>query len=132
MIPNTDNSLLTLEVEAQPSLTYALDVENNRARGTADGMEAVKQAIYLILNVERYDCLIYSWNYGVELKGLIGQPKDFVLPEIKRRITEALLQDDRITAIDGFEFETGRRSVHVTFTAHTIFGDTEIETEVAA
>lgn len=132
MIPKVDNDLLTLEVETQPSLTYALDIEHDRIRGRVDEIEAVKQAIYLILNIERYDYLIYSWNYGVELKDLIGQPKDFVLPEIKRRITEALLQDDRITAVDGFEFETGRRSVHVTFTAHTIFGDTEIETEVAA
>lgn len=132
MIPKVDNDLLTLEVETQPSLTYALDIEHDRIRGRVDEIEAVKQAIYLILSIERYDYLIYSWNYGVELKDLIGQPKDFVLPEIKRRITEALLQDDRITAVDGFEFETGRRSVHVTFTAHTIFGDTEIGTEVAA
>lgn len=43
---------------------------------------------------------------------------------------EALLQDDRITAVDGFEFETGKKTVHVTFTVHSIFGDLEVETDV--
>ena len=133
MIPKVEEDLLTLEVgKIQPGLTYALDIEGGRIRGRVDGLEAVRQAIYLILSTERYDYLIYSWNYGVELKELIGRPRDFVLPEIKRRITEALLQDDRITAVGGFEFETGKRRVHVTFTAHTVFGDTEVETEVAA
>lgn len=131
MIPVVDNDLLTLEVETQPSLTYALDIEHDRIRGHVDTLESVRQAIYLILSIERYDYLIYSWNYGVELIDLIGQPKEFALPELKRRISEALLQDDRITAVDGFKFETGRKSIHVTFTAHTIFGDTDIETEVS-
>lgn len=131
MIPTVDNDLLTIEVETQPSLTYALDIAHNRIRGSVDGREAMQQAIYLILSTERYDYLIYSWNYGTELKELIGQSPDYAYPEIKRRITEALLQDDRITAVDGFDFVRGRKSVHVTFTAHTIFGDITTETEVA-
>lgn len=130
MIPKVDNDLLTLDVETQPSLTYALDIENGRIRGMVDNLESVKQAVYLILSTECYAWLIYSWNYGVELVDLIGQPKDYALPEIQRCITEALLQDDRITAVDGFEFETGKKSIHVTFTVHSIFGDTEVETDV--
>lgn len=130
MIPQVDNDLLTLEVETQPSLTYALDIEHNRIRGKVDTIESLRQAIYLILNTERYEYLIYSWNYGVELRELIGKPKEYALPEIKRCITEALLQDDRITAVDGFEFETGKKTVRVTFTAHTIFGDIESEVEI--
>lgn len=130
MIPAVETDLLTLEVEVQPSLTYALDIESGRIRGMVDNLESVRQAIYLILSTERYAYLIYSWNYGVELKELIGQPKEYALPEIKRCITEALLQDDRITAVDGFEFETGKKTVHVTFTAHTIFGDIESEVEI--
>lgn len=130
MIPQVDNDLLTLEIETQPSLTYAVDLEHGRIRGMTDGLEALRQAVYFILRTERYMYLIYSWNYGVELRDLIGQPKEFALPEIKRGITEALLQDDRITEVDGFEFETGKKSVHVTFTVHSIFGDMEVETDV--
>ena len=130
MIPKVDNDLLTLEVETQPSLTYALDIEHGCIRGMVDELESLRQAIYLILSTERYAYLIYSWNYGVELVELIGQPKEYALPEIKRCITEALLQDDRITSVDGFEFETGKKTVRVTFTVHSIFGDLEVETDV--
>lgn len=132
MIPKADNDLLTLEAETQPSLTYALDIEHGRIRGRVDNAEALRQAIYLILNTERYAYPIYSWNYGVELRELIGQPKEYAIPEIKRCITEALLQDDRITAVDGFEFETGKKTVHVKFRVHSIFGDLEVETDVRA
>lgn len=130
MIPAVETDLLTLEVETQPSLTYALDINAGRIRGRVDELEALKQAVYLILNTERFAYLIYSWDYGVELKELIGQPKEYALPEIKRCITEALLQDDRITAVDGFEFSTGKKSVHATFNVHTIFGDFESEVEI--
>lgn len=130
MIPKTDNDLRSLAVEMQPSLTYGLDIEQGRIRGKVDRIEAVRQAIYLILNTERFAYLIHSWNYGVELDGLVGQPQAYALPEIKRCITEALLQDDRITAVDGFSFENGKKTVHVTFTAHSIFGNLETEVDL--
>lgn len=130
MIPQVDTELLNLETETQPSLTYALDLESGRIRGKVDRLEALRQAVYLILSTERYDWLIYSWNYGREFKELIGQPKEFVLPELKRCISEALLQDDRITAVDGFEFTMGKDTVHAAFTVHSIFGDLEVETDV--
>lgn len=130
MIPVVDDELLTLEDETQPSLTYALDAENGRIRGKVDGLEAVKQAVYLVLNTERFAHLIYSWNYGAELDGFIGQPKEYVLSEIKRRISDALLQDDRITAVDNFKFETKKNAVYVIFTVHSVFGETEVTTDV--
>ena len=130
MIPQVDNDLFTLETETQPSLTYALDLESGRIRGKVDRLEALRQAVYLILSTERYNWLIYSWNYGREFKELIGQPKEFVLSELKRCISEALLQDDRITAVDGFEFTPGKDTVHAAFTVHSIFGDMEVETDV--
>ena len=52
------------------------------------------------------------------------------MSEIKRRITEALEQDDRITGVDKWELETGRNSVRVAFTVHSIYGDVDVEKEV--
>jgi len=130
MIPQVDNDLANLEVERQPGLTYALDLEHGRIRGKIDRLEALRQAVYLILSTERYDRLIYSWNYGREFKGLIGQPREFVLSELKRCISEALLQDDRITAVDAFEFTAGKDTVHAAFTVHSIFGEMEVEIDV--
>jgi hypothetical protein len=129
MIPSTNTFLLTdLEVETQPSLNYKMHIEQNVVNGNCDGQEAMKQVIYKILNTERYQYIIYSWDYGIELMNLFGEPVSYVVPELQRRIEEALLQDDRITAVDEFEFDTSTKGVvKATFVAHTIFGDIEAE-----
>lgn len=124
------NDIIEIEETTQPSYTYYLDIENNRIRGYVDELDSVKQAIYLILSTERYVWLIYSWNYGREFDNLIGQSMDLVLPELKRLIQEALLQDDRVESVDNFNFNIGDKYIHVTFTAYTIYGEAEIETEV--
>ena len=132
-LPQTgdDINLMEFAIEEQPSRTYKLDIDKGRIRGMTDEADAMLQAVYLILSVERYQYPIYSFNYGVELADLIGQPKDYVMSEAKRRITEALTQDDRIESVDGWAFETTKKSVIVTFTVHTIFGDIETTKEVA-
>lgn len=131
MIPKTDIDLTQgFEAARQPSRTYRLDMENNLISGMADGLEAVKQAVYLILNTERYWYPIYSWDYGAELNHLYGQPTGMVYPEIERLITEALMQDDRITGVDGFSFEKERGMVRAFFTVHSIFGDIDTGKEV--
>ena len=61
--------------EKWPSKTYVMNIDGERITGTmTDDIEAVKQAIYKILNTERYQYPIYSWNYGVELADLFGKP----------------------------------------------------------
>jgi len=128
MLPAVNDDLQKdFEIEEETSHTYKLDLDNSTIAGYVDDLEAMKQAIYLILNIERYEYLIYSWNYGIELNDLYGQPISFVLPELKRRITEALLQDTRITGVENFSFETNKGKVHATFTVNTIYGDVEAE-----
>ena len=130
MIPQVNDGLnVDFQIEDQPSHTYALDIENNRIKGFVDSLEAMKQAIYKILNTERFSCMLYSWNYGVELAELFGEPLPFVYPELERVITEALLADDRITGVEDFTFEKGLKfgSVLVQFTAITTEGDLTVE-----
>ena len=129
MIPSTNTILSTdLEVKKQPSKNYKMHLEQNIINGFCNELEAMQQVIYKILNTERYQEIIYSWNYGVELLDLYGEPVTYVCPELKRRITEALVQDDRIESVDNFEFDTSKKGiVKVTFTVHTIFGSVESE-----
>ena len=129
MIPSTNTILSTdLEVETQPSKNYKMYLEQNIINGFCDELEAMRQVIYKILNTERYQCIIYSWNYGIELLDLYGEPVTYVCPELQRRITEALVQDDRIESVDNFEFDISeKRTVKATFTVHTIFGNVESE-----
>ena len=124
MIPTTSGVLSTdLTVERQPTKTYKLNIDNNTINGMCDGLDSMAQVVYKILNTERYANIIYSWNYGIELLDLFGEPIDYVVSELQRRITEALLQDDRILSVDEFEYNTDRKNVYMTFTVHTIFGD---------
>ena len=116
--------------QALPSKTVALNLTTGRLSGFADGLEAVRQAVYVILNVERYQYLIHSWNFGVELKDLFGKPMTWVMPEVKRRIAEALLRDDRVTAVDGFVLTPDRHRLSVSFTVHSVFGSFEEAVEV--
>ena len=127
MIPS-NNTILTTDIEmvTQPSKTYKMRLDNNVINGHCDEHEAMVQAVYKILNTERYEHIIYSWDYGIELQELFGKPTDFVCLELKRKISEALLQDDRITSVTDFEFDTSvKGTVQVKFTVHTIYGDIE-------
>ena len=129
MIPST-NSLLSvdLEVENEPSQDYKMHIEDEVINGLCDELEAMKQVIYKILNTERYQHIIYSWDYGVELLDLYGEPVTYVCPELERRIKEALTQDDRIDDVDEFEFDLiDKKTVKVTFTVHTIYGEMQEE-----
>lgn len=129
MIPSTTAFLeQDFEIEEQPTHTYKMNLESELVRGYTDGQEAMKQAIYKILNTERYQYIMYSWNYGIELLDLYGEPVSYVCPELERRITEALTWDDRIKSVDNFEFNISKKGeILVTFTAHTIFGDVVAE-----
>lgn len=115
------------------ALTTSVEVEDSdRISGYVDGLEAIAQAVYLILSTERYQFIIYSWDYGVELVDLIGQDMPYVMSELQRRITEALTQDDRIDDVVDFEFEKNGKKLLTTFTVVSNLGNisTELEVEV--
>lgn len=132
MIPSTAGFLeQNFEIEEQPSKTYRMDLNGDSVRGFCDELEAVRQAVFRILNTERYQYIIYSENYGIETLDLYGEPVTWVCPELERRITEALTVDSRITGVTDFEFETGHKKVlHASFTVHTVYGDLSAEKEV--
>ena len=114
-----------------PSRSFRLREETGRVAGSVDGIDAVRQSVRLILSVERYHWLIHSWQYGVELSDLFGKPLSYALPEVERRITEALLQDDRITAVHDFTFTKGRGGrVTAAFTVESVFGSLREDREV--
>lgn len=129
MLPSVNNLLTTeLIVETEPNKNYKMKFEQDSISGYVDELEAMKQVVYKILNTERYEYEIYSWNYGIELKDLIGEPVSYVVAELERRISEALLQDDRIESVDSFEYDYSKKGVVlVTFQVHTLFGNFDEE-----
>lgn len=131
MIPKINNYSVSLEDLEIPTNTHKIVYDKERVHGHVAGIEALKQAIYLILHTERYKHPIYSWRYGIELLDLIGFDPLLAIPEIKRRITEALTQDDRILSVDEFEFSINKKIVHTKFVVSTIYGGIDFETEVS-
>lgn len=136
LIPNQGTVTIGQVVEVtsaadRTTRTYKMDLEAGRVAGFVDGTEAMKQAILKILLTERFDFLIYSWNYGTELKAVVGKSYQVFSSEIKRVIREALLADSRITDVVDFKVQQiDKRSVNVAFTAETVFGAIPIERTV--
>lgn len=124
MIPITSIDLAAgLEVNKEPSLTYALNLNQFALTGTIDDVAAVRQAILKILNTERFAHSIYSWNYGVQFHDLLGMDYPYVMSEVKKRITDALLADDRIASVDNFQIEQVKKDVlNIAFIVTTMTG----------
>lgn len=131
MIPYDEGNFSIDTVAPQPSLTYKLYLDEQHIAGHVDGMDAIRQAVFLMLNIERYQYPMFSWNYGIEMDDLFGMPMDYVQSELKRRIAEALTQDDRIDSVDSFQFSRAGSKLTVTFTVHTVYGDLEADKEVS-
>ena len=131
MIPEQEVNLTNLEVVTQPSRTYKLDFDRKRITGKIDNMDSIIQLVMKILYTERYAYVIYSSQYGVELDRLIGEEYDFIVSDLERTITEALLADDRIISITDFKTaKTEIDTMMVSFMVSSSEGSTNFSTEV--
>ena len=101
-----------------------------KIEGFVDGLEALKQAIYKILSTEQYEYPVYSFRYGIAWKELIGEERSYVRAGMRRMIEEALLPDDRIREVDGFQFEFSGDTCRCTFDVSSIYGELQIEKEM--
>ena len=127
MLPTAYEDDLTADytVISYPTKTYRVNFDLTPGGGMLNGLEAMKQAVFLILSIERYRYEMFSWNYGVELAEKMGQPNTPLLQvQLKKAITEALMQDDRILAVDGFSFaRTNKHQLVVSFRVETTQGE---------
>ena len=111
-------------IASQPSKTWIIDRSTMQVAYMDDGLEAVRQAVEIALDVERFRWTIYSANFGSELDELIGQDEALITAEIPRLVEGALSQDDRIIQVEDYVFtRTGPDSMHVSFTVRTVYGD---------
>jgi hypothetical protein len=129
MIPDTiltDELVVSDEVEA--TKTYKITAD--KIQGFTDNIEALKQAIYKRCNTEMYEHPIYSFSYGIQTEDLIGKDIIYVKSELKRRLRECLMQDDRVLSVDGFFFSSSGDSLTCTFNVASTFGEIPVTKEV--
>ncbi|MGE7951627.1 DUF2634 domain-containing protein [Lysinibacillus xylanilyticus] len=102
------------------------------------GLETLKQWILKVLKTERFRFRIYKGiPYGVTLEDLIGSnlPRAFVEAEIKREVTESLMEHTHIQAIQEWQFTRDGKWMRIKFRVITVEGAFEIDEplkEVAA
>lgn len=114
----------------QPSLTWIADPVTNRLRGRGDNYEAVRQAVEVIVNVERFKWQIYTPNFGTDYDGLLGTEPGYAASELRRRLEDAFLPDNRILRITDYVYSFQGVSLSVSFNVQTVFGDVPGSMEV--
>lgn len=123
MIPTRKTIEINEVSNLETSKTYLINFNKDKIQNKIDGIEAIKQAVKMILSTERSSFTIYPLDYGVAFEKYIGQPLDYIEGDIDREIKESLLKDNRILDVINFEYENFKESLKVTFEVVTIFGE---------
>ena len=130
--PTTDEvgQIRTLPLAREVAWDYENDVPIFR-RGepvTVTGKEAVKVWIWNAIHTERYRHEIYSWAYGSEFHGLVGQvyTPNLKTAEAPRYLRECLLINPYITAVNNITVEFADARLSVSGAAMTVYGGVPI------
>ena len=107
---------------SRPSKTWIIDRSAMQVGYMDEGLEAVRQAVEIALNVDRFRWQIYNTNFGNELKDLIGDDADYIQSEFPRMVDDALSVDDRVIDTTDYIFTVNGDSMAVSFTVNTVFG----------
>lgn len=121
---------VSLKYTDQPTNTFLIDWSSKQISGMDNGLDAMRQAVDIILQNERFRWQIYGSNFGSELEDLIGEEYDYIAGELPRRIEEAFSMDSRILAVENFRFsEQGGGKVIAAFDVVTVYGTISEEVE---
>ena len=121
----------SLKYVDRPTNTFMIDWSSRQISGMGSGLAAMRQAVDIILNTERFRWQIYSPNFGVELEEMIGEEYDYVTSEIARRGEDAFSTDGRVLSVGNFVFsDQGQGALQCVFDVSTIFGPIQAEVTV--
>ena len=111
-----------VEFREYPTRTWYVNPRTRQVSGMADGHLAMEQAVEILFSVERFWWQIYSPNFGMEWRGLIGQNPGYVALELQRRAKDAITTDRRMTGIEDFSYSVDGDNMTVSFTVTTVYG----------
>ena len=111
-----------IQLTSRPSRTWIIDRNTMQVGYMDEGLEAVRQAVEIALNVDRFRWQIYNTNFGNELNDLIGDDADYIMSEFPRMVDDALSVDDRVIDTADYVFNIDGDSMDVSFTVNTVFG----------
>ena len=111
-----------IQLTSRPSRTWIIDRNTMQVGYMDEGLEAVRQAVEIALNVERFQWQIYNTNFGNELEELVGDDADYIQSELPRMVNDALSVDDRVIDTADYVFSVNGDSMTVSFTVNTVYG----------
>ena len=126
ILPATD--LEDIEIEDLPTNTFL--VEEDQVAGMNDGIEAMRQAVEIMLTTKRFNHQIYTENFGIELDDLIGEDPDYIESIFPERVRDAFSVDDRILSEENYVFTVLGDTMTITFDVVTVFGSFSTEVEI--
>ena len=129
-LPEGVGIAVPLKKAEKPTRTFLIDWSTKQIAGMDEGLEAMRQAVEILLNTERFRWQIYSSDFGVELENLIGEEYDYVVSDMPRRIEEALSVDSRILSVDDFVFEQKEDRISCSLYVNTVYGALKEEVSV--
>ncbi|MFR1834370.1 MAG: DUF2634 domain-containing protein [Lachnospiraceae bacterium] len=130
-LPDQVDFQSALQYVNQPTNTFVIDWESRQIAGMDSGLAAMRQAVEIILQNERFRWQVYNSNFGSEFQDLPGEEYDYIKSEIPRRVEEAFSMDNRILSVENYEFEEpADGTIRVTFDVITVFGDISQEVKV--
>lgn len=114
---------ISIDYVDRPTNTFIIDWSSRQIAGMGSGLTAMRQAVDIILQNERFEWQIYSSDFGSELEDLVGEEFDFIVSDLPRRIEDALSVDERILSVTNFSFiNNGNGTVTCKFDVITVFG----------
>lgn len=114
-----------------PIEEWVLDETTGQLGDPSLELQAIAQDVKFALSTERNAYPIMGSNFGVELSDLIGQDRQYVQAQVKRRIADALSIDDRVTGVGSFSFSSSEKdSLLVSFVVETVLGKVNMTTEI--
>ena len=129
-----DNELIVEEQETRSEPTdYEIDFTTGELTGKIiTGLPAVIQWIRLALETERYFYNQFSWEYGSEIKTLIGQSfsEEYITSEVQRMVADALSTSEDIDSISSLEVSMDGDNLQIDFTVNTPYGSGEVNLNV--
>lgn len=125
-----DIDLDDVEMEDLPTNTFLVDNESEQVAGMNDGLEAMRQAVEIMLTTERYGFQIYTENFGIELEDLIGKDPDYIKAVLPSRIRDAFSVDDRILGERNYNFIVQGDAMLVSFDVDTVYGSFSPEVQI--
>ena len=115
---------VSLNYIERPTNTFLIDRTSKQIAGMDSGLAAMRQAVEIILQNERFRWLIYDSNFGSELEELVGEEYDYITSELPRRIVDAFSVDSRILSVDNFVFQNNKSgNMTVSFDVSTVYGN---------